>query len=303
MQLSRLASEYLQHMATYKGCSPRTCECYGLTYAQFRGYLQGQGLTDDVRNFNAETCEGFAQYLAAHGIKANSINVKLAGLSSLAQYAMRKRHGSGYLLAENPMTRFERPQKQRPDRKFLYLEELHRLLAVEAAPNERLALALFVDTGLRVSELTRANVEDVYEDAKGRAILSVTVKGRGRAEERVQVPLGLEIGERIKDFLLARNLPQGKEPLLVSATGTRYRRNTLSEVIYRLAKRAGITRIPVRPHALRHTYNVLGRQAGLDAPTRAALLNHTDSSTVQRYDHLLPDETFEAREKVRAMLR
>jgi hypothetical protein len=60
----------------------------------------------------------------------------------------------------------------------------------------------------------------------------------------------------------------------------------------------------VRAHTLRHTYNVVARsEAGLDEVQRAGLLNQTDTASVRRYDHLLPDETHDARERVRAGLQ
>ncbi len=48
--------------------------------------------------------------------------------------------------------------------------------------------------------------------------------------------------------------------------------------------------------------NVIARGVGLDVATRAALLNHSDTNTVQRYDHLLPGEFDDARVKVRTAL-
>lgn len=303
MTFSGLAARYIQHLGAYKGYSPRTCDCYGLTYAQFRGYLQMQGATDDVRHFDAEHCEGFAKALSAGGMKPNSVNVKLAGLSSLAAYAMKVKLPTGkYVLDENPMTRFDRPQKQRVSRKFLYRDELDRLRALPCAPNESLLRDLFIDTGLRASELTRANVEDLWMDAKERVIVSVSVKGRGRAEEKVPVSLGADVAARLVESIRHREA-SGKDPLVVNQAGARYTRSAAYEVIGRLARRAGIDRFKVGSHTLRHAFNTLGLAAGLSVPVQAALLNHSDTGTVQKYQHLQPDELFDARERVREVLR
>jgi len=58
-------------------------------------------------------------------------------------------------------------QKQRPNRKFLYREELDRLIKLDCRANERVALDLLIDTGLRVSELANANVGDLVETDPG----------------------------------------------------------------------------------------------------------------------------------------
>lgn len=305
MKLSQVTGDYIRHLAAYKGYALRTCECYDLTYRQFLAYLLGRSQTDDVRSFTDENSEGFARYLADHKIRPNSILVKLSGLSSLARYMTRTKDAKGRpLLDHNPVERFDKPQKQRVDRPFLHRDELKAVAQVEGlTTSEALARDLFIDTGLRVSEVARANVGDTYHDGIGGTVLAVTVKGRGRAEEKVHIPLADELGARIEDYLLARNLPDAQEPLLLNQEGKRYTRNTLSEMIVRLGRRAGITRVPVRPHTIRHTYNVVARSAGIDAPTRSKLLNHVDSSTVAKYDHLLPGETDAARERVREALR
>ena len=92
------------------------------------------------------------------------------------------------------------------------------------------------------------------------------------------------------------------DPLLVNERGDRYTRTTLSETVARAAKRAGITRFPVRAHVLRHSYATLLIATGGDVPTAAAALNHSDIHTVQRYVHR-NDAVDAAREAVREALR
>jgi len=74
-------------------------------------------------------------------------------------------------------------------RKFLHRDELAALIAVKAPAHERLALDLFLDTGVRVSELVSANVSDLWLDDGERVQLSVSVKGRGRRAEKFPVSL------------------------------------------------------------------------------------------------------------------
>ena len=304
MQLSRVADQFVAYLGAYRGYSPRTCENYALAYGQLQAFLRLQGLTDDVRHFTGDVVAAFAQYLAAGGNKANSVNTKLAALSSLAAYGMRTKDPRGrYILVDNPMARIERPQRQRVNRRFLHREEAKALLTVECPANERVAIDLIFDTGLRVSELCRANVEDLWENRQGQLVLGVTVKGRGRSQQKIDVPIGKAVAERLLALLRHREAGP-KDPLLVNQSGHRYLRTVLSDVIARRARQAGIARIPVRAHTLRHTYNVVARsEAGLDEVQRAGLLNQTDTASVRRYDHLLPDETHDARERVRAGLQ
>lgn len=296
MKISALADQYLKFFAA-RGASPKTVECYDLTYRQYVAFLLGRGLEDDVRHFTPETLEAFITYLTEAGRKASSVNVKLAGLKSLGEYGKKTKDGRGrYHLSENPLDRVYRPKKQRPAEKYLGKVELQQLLAVECPASVRVALDLIVDTALRASELANANVEHLRLDGE-RVILSVRVKG-GRYRE---ITLGSEVAGRLLELLRFREA-RPTDPLLVNEKGERYTRTTLSEMVLRLARKAGITRILVRAHVLRHSVATMASATGADVPTIAAMLNHSDIHTVQRYVHR-KDAVDAAREAVREALR
>ena len=191
---------------------------------------------------------------------------------------------------------------QRRLRKFLHRDELAALIAVKAPAHERLALDLFLDTGVRVSELVSANVSDLWLDDGERVQLSVSVKGRGRRAEKFPVSLDPALAGGLLESLGARRASPDA-PLLVNAAGNRFARSSLSQLVARLARRAGITRLTVRAHALRHTFNVIARQAGVEVYTRSRLLNHSDTGTLSKYDHLDATELTDARDKIRDSLR
>ena len=88
---------------------------------------------------------------------------------------------------------------------------------------------------------------------------------------------------RIKDWLLAQNIPAGTEPLLTNTSGQRYKRSA--------------------PHAIRHTLNMVAREQSVDVLTRSKLLNHSDTRTQSSYSHVHASETSEARDQVRAALK
>ncbi len=303
MTFSKLARDYVVYLGSYKAASARTCASYDLAYGQFRGYLQVLALQDEVKHFNSDTVQGFAQYLIAGGNNPNSVNTKLTALASLAKYGMRaKDHRGKYVLADNPLLRIERPQRQRKERRFLYGPELQALLAADCSPAEHLAIHIFVETGMRVSALAGANVEDL-QDANGVFVILIVPKGRGRQTERVPKPVSAETAGKLVTYLRMREAGP-KEPLLVNANGDRYLRTVLSSAIARVARRAGITRFQVRAHALRHTVNVVARVAAdLDGPQRGGMLDQTDINSVTKYDHLLPSEAEASFERLRAGLR
>lgn len=63
----------------------------------------------------------------------------------------------------------------------------------------------------------------------------------------------------------------------------------------RVGRAAGIKRLSVSAHKLRHTANVLTGVAVIDPLTRSRMLTHSDPRAQARYDHLFPGETYQAR--------
>ena len=198
----------------------------------------------------------------------------------------------------------EWPKRQRTRKEFLHPDELRAFLTVERPLYESVVRDLFVDTGLRVSELCRVNVEHFVRLADGWVIYTV-VKGEGRQEELVPVPVSTPVAQGIVAYLDARpatltRLAKGKQPLLANSRGDRWTRYALLNVIQRMGLAAGITRIKLSPHRLRRTSNVVARYGGLDSATRSRLLNHTDPGTIAQYDAVIPGELSKAREQARA---
>jgi len=313
-KLSRLTTEALQHLAAVRNYSSVTCENYQIACDQFHDFLRAKGLPDDIRQFTVANVQGFAEALAAKQHKPSTIVVRLHGLSSIANTLMQLKDARGRpYLTENPTRTFEWPTVDTPETKFLLPDELSAFLAVARPLRESIPRDLLVDTGLRVSELYRANVGDVISVA-GHTSLALTVKGRGRRIRKRHVPVSTEIVVALFEYLTERGIanPQDAEhrekPLVLTSEGHRWKRTGLSALMFRIGRDAGIDRFRVSSHKLRHTANVVARLArhedgtALDRWTRSRLLTHDNPQSLDRYEHLLPEELSEAREAQRRAL-
>jgi site-specific recombinase XerD len=300
MMLSRGFRDALQFLGSVRGYSGATLQNYERTGHQFLAFLQERKLEDSVKSFTSDNVLDFCSYMGERGVQANTILNKLFGLSTLARFLMKRKDSKGRaLLAENPTLGFDRPQQTTPETKFLYPDELAAFMTAETTGAMALARELFVDTGIRCSEAADANVGDVQEIA-GTVYLTIAVKGRRKpGEQPASIPLSAACAERVKDALLQRGMPGPEEPLLVDDHGKRFTRSQLGQAMTRLGARAGIQRMNTSPHKLRHTANVVARQSGVDALTRAQMLNHRSLRTLARYDHLVPGETARGREQAR----
>ena len=296
MTLSQCMTDCLVYLGSVRHYAAGTVGQYDRTFKQYLHSLSTQGRRDEVRSFTQETVLAFITDLGRRQVSPNTIISKLGALSTLAQFAMHLRDERGKVrLAENPTKGFPWPEPVKTETKFLHQDELRRFLEAPVAAHVRLAIDTLLGTGVRVSEACEANVEDLV-DMGGEHYLMIHVKGRKRqGEERQSVPVSPALAQALTDALLARGIPDAGEPLLVNGSGRRWTRTHLTETMARVGKVAGIKRLNVSAHKLRHTANVLARVAGIDPLTRSRMLTHSDPRAQARYDHLLPRETYQAR--------
>jgi len=293
------------HQLRQWGYAEETLTVYDRTYMQFLASVKSRGGADDVRSFNDANVLGFAEDLGRRGIHPNTIIRSLSALSTLAKHGMMCRDAQERrLVREDPTKSFRWPTAQRQETRYVGPDDLRKLLEVQAPPYKALARDLLVETGLRVGEAARLNVDDLRE-ADGRYYLAVKRKGRGqqRRQETRQVPLSLALGDALHKWVLLRGVKaEPHDPLLIHSDHGRWGRAALSNMVVRLAAAAGVTR-RTSAHKLRHTANVIARLADVDMVTRSRLLGHTSIRSLERYEHVLPHELHEAREQQLDALR
>ena len=101
----------------------------------------------------------------------------------------------------------------------------------------------------------------------------------------------------------ANRAPIIDQPLLLNSDGERWGTKSLSNMVARVAAGVGILRLRVSAHKLRHTREVIDRRAGLDPATRARLRARSSIRSLDRYEHVLPEELPDAREIANQGLR
>jgi site-specific recombinase XerD len=294
MLFSRAANDCVVWLERSLGRSGRTADEYDRTYRQFLQYLHETGRPDSVASYTEDTVQGFVAWIGGHGVGPNTIRGRLSALATLSKYLMRhKDHRGKYLLDRDPVQMLERPKHHRPRREFLLPPELQALMNLPLGPVHAIPRDLFVTTGLRVGSVVGLDVRDFVDAGVCRALV---VRSKGRQDEESMVPLMDWLAEAIKDSLLARNIPAAPEPLLVAPGGRRWTRSGLSNSIARLGVRAGITSFRVGPHSIRHTWNQVGRQGGIDRFVRSQWLLQTEPRSLDAYEHLMPGELVAARD-------
>ncbi len=224
---------------------------------------------DRVRNQHSRNSE--------RGLSSASRARKVATIRSYYKYLTQR----AKLLTVNPVQDLDMPKLQKSLPHYLTLEESQRLLqAVDGKNKERdyCILCIFLNCGLRVSEVVGLNLEDIGRD-------HLRVLGKGD-KERV-VFLNESCTAAINDYLtVRRGITADTNAFFLSNRRKRISRETVHSMVKNTLLKAGIDREGLSSHKLRHTAATLMLQNGVDVRTLQEILGHDHLNTTQIYTHV-----------------
>ena len=213
-----------------------------------------------------------------YGIAPAARARKLSALKSFYKYlTVRTKQ-----LTENPVADLEYPKLRKSLPKYLTMEQSAALLQAVSGPNAKrdyAILMLFLNCGIRRSELVGLNLSDVYEDR-------IRVVGKGNKERIVY--FGTPCRKAIDAYLDERNkkILSDNRALFGSRNGNRIS----VEAVHRLVKKsllaAGLDATQFSAHKLRHTAATMMLSGGVDVKTVQEVLGHENLNTTQIYTHI-----------------
>jgi site-specific recombinase XerD len=303
----KILRDFLIYHETIKGHSRKTVDEYFLDLRNFFRYIkQSRNLAskslaldevsiDDVglelvRSVTLTDIYDYMAYLSRArlkqandpskgvGLGAAARARKIATIRSFYKYLTNKAH----LLDENPMQDLDSPRLKKTLPRYLDLDSsIHLLESVEGRNRERdyCILTLFLNCGLRISELVGLNLTDVHED-------HLRVLGKGN-KERV-VFLNEACTASIRNYLNVRNLRGAidKNALFLTGKGTRITTAGVHWLVKKHLSDAGLDSTRYSSHKLRHTAATLMLQNGVDVRTLQEVLGHEHLNTTQIYTHV-----------------
>ena len=243
---------------------------------------------DYIKNITTEDIYAFLMYTDnVRGNMAAAKSRKLSAIKGFFKYLSTKR----MMIEDNPAADIEAPKKNQALPKFLSLEESLELL--KAVKNDKdskttvrdyAIITLFLNCGMRVSELVGINIEDV--DAKFR---SLTVTGKGNKQRIVYLNDACKIA--LADYMQERLGEQHKacmsHALFLSSREQRISVKTVQWIVYKYLELAGLESKHYSVHKLRHTAATLMYQTGnVDVRVLKDILGHEQLNTTQIYTHV-----------------
>ena len=299
--------EYASYEAAIKGNSEKTvCEYLLDLRTFFRYYKMKKQELDlsekefsemDIRDIglaeiNDVTPQLIINFLMYAGFeRENNTTTRMRKLSSLRSF-YHYAYGKKRLVDSNPTSDIDAPKKAKALPKYLTYDEAVKLLTVakndvesKTVVRDYAIISLFLNTGMRLSELVGLNLESLASD-----LSKVKVRGKGNKERMIY--LNDSAREALASYLRTRLDPRyvrcSDHALFLSRLEKRISNKTVQWIIYKYLNMAGLGAKGLSVHKLRHTAATLMYQSGkVDIRILKDILGHEQLNTTQIYTHLV----------------
>ena len=292
---------FLTNLTLVRDRADRTEEAYYIDIRTFLRYLKiSNGLVSRDYDFSKikiadtpiELVKAFSlsaayEYLGfLKNVRNNSTATRARKCSSLKQffnYLYKKAH----LISENPLIDLELPRVKNKLPKYLSLEQSLELLRnVNSKYQQRdfCILALFLNCGMRLSELVGMDIKDYSRDNRTLRLL-----GKGRKERIIY--LNEACVNALDDYLKVRPVVESEpDAVFLSRNNKRIDKRRVQQIVEENLNKAGLGNIGVSTHKLRHTAATLMYQHGdVDTLVLKNILGHKSIATTEIYTHLSDD--------------
>lgn len=293
-------ADFLSYIETIKGKSKETAQAYFYDLRLlFRFLLVRYEIVDGRTEFDKIDISGidgtvlrritlgdlyaFLSFVSRERTNSSHARArKVATIKSFFNYTLTK---SGMIDA-NPAAELESPKQVKRLPRYLNVDESRQLLQTandaETPHNERnyAMLTLFLNCGMRLSELVGINLPDIRGD-------TLTIIGKGDKERVVYLNAACirAIGQYLE--IRSKGRIRDKNALFLSGQGRRISKNMVQRVVKQMIGLAGIDTAKYSTHKLRHTAATLMYQHGnVDIRALQAILGHESIATTEIYTHL-----------------
>lgn len=273
-----ITQKFIEYLQREKKMSLNTLEAYSRDVLEFVAFEGARGMTDLVGVSSTEIV-AFLHNLKNMGKSAATVNRKLASIRAFFNYLVNE----GFI-ESNPTANIKSPKIEKKEIEYLTIEEMDKLLSMPddslKGMRDRAILEVLYATGIRVSEIIEANVEDI-----NMRMGFITCAGE-QSRARI-VPLGRPARAALESYIYdARDkmLRENKDEkaLFVNFYGKRITRQGLWKVLREYGEKSGIEH-RMTPNIIRNSFAVHMLQNGADLKSLQDLMGHEDISATQVY--------------------
>ncbi len=294
----KFLNDYLTHMRIVRGCLERTVFAYYIDIRMFLRYILKDRFTeyasssledipidkfpDDVLDTISK--EDIYNYLTFMNEERKNGAISRARIVSSLRSFFKYLKINTTLLLTNPMENIEMHKPKNKMIKYLTLEQSMKLLdCVDTSNFERdyCMIVLFLNCGMRLSELVKLDLKDVDFSEK-----SMVIHGKGNKDRLIYI--NDICVETLQDYIASREQPES-EPHAIFLSSQRKRISTrrVEQIVDKALKSAELDGMGFSVHKLRHTSATLMYQyGGTDTLVLKDVLGHSNIATTEIYTHV-----------------
>ncbi len=277
--VGKAVADFLHHLRE-KNSSPHTIKAYAGDLENFAGYIGSRGW----KQIDHIAIRGFLSQLYEKGLSKTSVARSLAAVRSLYRWLAQEG-----VVDSNPAKLVATPKLPKKLPRVPTIEEMNSVLdgkmpeTASFPERDRLMLELLYGCGIRNSELTGINLDDIRLSAE-----AILIRGKGKKER--YVPFGQTAKGALAAYLPARQallakIGKNSTALLINHRGGRLTTRSVGRIIKKIAISKGLSP-DVHPHTLRHAFGTHMLEEGADLRAIQELLGHERLATTQRYTQL-----------------
>jgi integrase/recombinase XerC len=277
--VGRAVADFTRHLRE-RNASPHTIKAYSRDLALFAAYSGSRGW----KQIDHIAVRGFLAQLYEKGLSKTSVARALAAVRSLYRWLAREG-----VVEQNPAKLVATPRLPKKLPRVPTIEEMNSVIdgqmpEVAAFPErDRLMLELLYGCGIRNSELTGINIDDIRLSAE-----AILIRGKGKKER--YVPFGDSVRTALAAYLPERqkvlaDASKHSPALLINRRGGRLTTRSVGRIVKKIAVAKGLSP-DVHPHTLRHAFGTHMLEEGADLRAIQELLGHERLATTQRYTQL-----------------
>lgn len=271
--------KFLDFLKYEKNYSENTIIGYSNHLQLFVSFLNDNNI-ENVHNVDYNLIRKYINYLYDKNYNSKSICNHISSLRSFFKFLKNEE-----IISTNPMILIENPKLEKKLPKFLYYEDMEKVLNIpdlssDIGIRDALILELLYVTGIRVSELINIKLNDVdYSNNK--------IKITGKGNKQRMVIYGNRCSDLLNKYLDIRNkfMKDNNDYLILGIKGKRINDRVVRNIINNISIKAGIN-LKISPHTFRHTFATHMLNEGADLRSVQELLGHENLSTTTIYTHV-----------------
>lgn len=274
--MDEVLKQFVEYLETERGMTANTMDAYSRDIRQYSEFLLNHGL-NSFSEAGETTVMTYLLFLQGQGKSPATIARQLSSIRGLYQYLLN--FGQ---VTRDPTLKIESPKGQKKIPVVPTVKDIEALISQPSSSSEigirdRAMLELLYATGLRVTELTSLNLEDVRLDLG-------YIRCKNRTGSRV-VPLGNMALQALNDYVKNGRKPfveDGERALFLNYNGGRLTRQGFWKILKQHTKDANLTQ-PISPQTLRHSFATHLVENGADLKVVQEMMGHSGIASTQFY--------------------